>query len=87
MRVKESNCLLDGQVLDLANLLILAELIVPISRFYNDEGSGTRSRLPDLLLAARPGSYIAIAARTLGRCGIGLLILPDTLGDAGLVMM
>lgn len=44
-------------------------------------------QLPDLLLAARPKHYIAIAARTFGRCGMGELILPDTLGEAGLVMM
>jgi hypothetical protein len=38
-------------------------------------------------IAARPGSYIAIAARTLGRCGIGTLILPEMVGEAGLVIM
>ena len=43
--------------------------------------------LPDLLLAARPGGYIAIAARKLGLCGTGTFILPETLGEAGLVMM
>ena len=31
--------------------------------------------------------YIAIAARTLGLCAAGVLILPDILCEAGLVMM
>ena len=40
-----------------------------------------------LLLTVRLGGYIAIAARTLGRCATDAFILPETLGEAGLVMM
>jgi len=74
----------------LANLAVLTELIVAFSHAsISDERQAVATeRLPrPNPLAARPDSYIAIAARTLGRCGIGALILPDTLGEPGLVIM
>src|SRR4051812_33757908 len=37
--------------------------------------------------AVRPESYIPIAARMLGRWGPGTFIVPEMLGEAGLVMM
>ena len=87
-RFSESRSSEDGQLLVFRNLKTSpAELIVSISRTDNDEAVGTRSKQTDLLLAARPGGYIAIAARKFGLCGTGTLILPETLGEAGLVMM
>lgn len=58
------------------------ELIVATSAQINDEVLATVP-MPLPLTA----SYIAIAARTLGRCAAGTFILPEILCDAGLVMM
>jgi len=44
----------------------------------------SRQQVPGLL--PTPESYTAIADRTLGRCAPGT-VLPEILGEAGLVMM
>jgi len=88
-RVNESRSSEGGQSLVFKNLSTFSDLIVSNLPFLdNDEALGTRSETyQTYYLTARPGGYIAIAARTLGRCTTGALILPETLGEAGLVMM
>jgi len=46
------------------------------------DAAGARNRA-----VARPEGYIDIAARTLGRCEPGTFILPEILGEAGLVII
>lgn len=86
-RVNESRSSEGGQSLVFKNLSTFSDLIVPNLPFDNDEALGTRSEIyQTYYLLPEPGGYIAIAARTLGRCATGAF-LPETLGEAGLVMM
>ena len=57
--------------------------IVVTPHRYNDEMRATVAKLT----AAQPKNYIAMAARTLGRCAPGTFIRPEILCEAGLVMM
>ena len=57
--------------------------IVYHSAQINDE---TETAVPDPQFDLE-SDYIAIAARTFGLCAAGVLILPDTLCEAGFVMM
>ena len=63
------------------DLSACTELIVFTPHRLNDEVEAT---VPVLL--PTPESYTAIADRTLGRCAPGT-VLPEILGEAGLVMM
>jgi hypothetical protein len=87
-RIYESNWCVVGQLEDLANISSLAELIVksPVL-LITMRAVHQIKEVQDPLTCCGWGAYSAIAARKLGRCGIGLLILPETLGDAGFVMM
>jgi len=87
-RMNESNWCVVGQVADFAKKSTLAELIVksPVL-LITMRAVHQIQEVQDPLTCCGWGAYIAMAARKLGRCGIGLLILPDTLGDAGFVMM